>query len=127
MGDDGSSSLITASRDGTCKIWRMDAAAAETLTSVSTFTPCQGASVTALDTLRVHDAFICVIGSEHGEVVLWRVGLDLSQPAPVIELSETYRHGSAVKRLSWNRTKNNELQFASAGDDNTVRIFHVLL
>lgn len=127
MGDDESSSLITASRDGTCKIWRVDVAASETLTLISTFTPCQGASVTALDILSVHDAFLCVIGSEHGEVVLWQVGLDLSQAVSLSELYETYRHGSAVKRLSWNKSKENGLQFASAGDDHTVRIFRVVL
>ena len=83
--------------------------------------------MTALDVLRVQDAFVCVIGSEHGEVVLWRIGLDFSQLAALIELDEVYRHGSSVRRLSWNRAKNNELQFASAGDDNTVRIFRLLM
>ncbi len=127
---DGNCKLLTASRDGTCKLWNVRAVVEEgenPLECLHTFTPFDKAAVTAATCapLRRDGAeTVLALGSERGDLCFWVYPPGgAAEPREVCCVPEWACHGAAVKCLRW-RPGGNEI--ASCGEDHTVRLYKVL-
>jgi len=128
-----SSFLITASRDGFCKIWTIGIdqdTKKDTINCISSFSPLDNIAVTAIDILpkQIHDdKWLTVIGSESGEILLYYIGLNNIEY--IMKVDNCYSHGSTVKRLRFRPIDDdqNKYWFASCSEDFSVRIFNVSL
>jgi WD40 repeat protein len=138
--------VLTASRDGTCKLWRINGTAAGTATAafvcLHTFTPFAGVAVTAVDILRypyageTSDAgsaggWLVALGAESGDLQVRRFasgGANAEADSfPVAStVPDSHCHGATVRRIRWRPVNPEgqvqELEFASCGEDRTVRV-----
>lgn len=131
-----SNKIITASRDGTCKVWEVEnnennnLKSKEFLSKLSclfTFSPFDGVSVTAIDIYHYNDnklISLAAIGSESGEISIF----ELTSNGAIFKstINKSITHSAAVKKIKWRPTQNfnNNIKWlASCGDDYSVRIF----
>jgi len=136
--------LLTASRDGTCKLWKIGKGEEINLqiSSVLTITPFDSVSVTSVDMISADleesetKILLCSVGSENGDVAV--LALNASDTAAV-SFSEVARatslqaHTGSVQRIRWRpRREKNEASedqpgpcytFVSGGDDFSIRLF----
>lgn len=125
-----SSKLITVSRDGVCKVWKVCESADGScvdLEAVHSFTPFGSVSVTALDVIDYQDgSWLVAFGAESGDLVVERLSPEGTSNTLVCKVDAKFSHGATVKRIRWRRNQASEkctsFQFASCGEDNTVRI-----
>jgi WD40 repeat protein len=141
--------VVTASRDGTCKLWHIkgmavDIASAE-FVCLHTFTPFAGVAVTALDILRypyageTSDAgsaggWLVALGAESGDLQVRRFAPGVANAEtdcfPVVStVPDSHCHGATVRRIRC-RPVNPEVQvleFASCGEDRTVRVHRLCI
>lgn len=129
--------LVTASRDGSCKLWHPSVAGSR-LTCVGSFMPFASQPVTAIafhpSTIPLHGAevWLMAVGAESGHLQLWSLHTAKAEeylPSALASVSECYAHTKAVKRIRWRPAQElhdvNDriaLDWASCGDDHTVRI-----
>lgn len=114
------SHLITASRDGLCKVWSIGTAA-EALQLACSFSPFDGAAVTAVQTIAVaskNSSVLAAVGSENGQLKFWKIPNDssvggsgggsdaatavttaLKEPMCALTVPDNFAHGSTVKRI----------------------------
>lgn len=126
-----SSFLVTASRDGFCKVWTISIdpnTNKDTINCISSFSPLDGVAMTAIDILPkqiLDDKWLVVIGSETGEILLYNIGLNNNEFIKRVE--DYYSHGSTVKRLRFRPINDdkNKYWFASCSEDYSVRIFNI--
>jgi elongator complex protein 2 len=158
--------LCTASRDGTVKVWCIlgqialeerqiiegseglgpcDRHGNPVLQCLHSLNPFDTAAVTAIQCgpiLNTHDSirdFVVALGSEKGNIQVWKITSDIQQNGEKMECSvdstvmdmvgDKYCHGAAVKRLRWQpqSTSNDSLLLASCSEDTSVRLFRVKL
>ena len=129
---------MTASRDGTCKIWRLNTGSGSDrrCECVLQWTPFSGAAVTAVDiSSLVTDCDLLACGSEGGEISVWRLNSLSTSPQAhsIVGTSANQSHGMSVKRLKWSPVEFKKsgglervLRLGSCGDDHTVRIFEAV-
>lgn len=128
-----SSFLITASRDGFCKIWTLgidESTNNDVIRCMASFSPLDNIAITAIDILPKQideDKWLAVIGSETGDLLLYYIGLNNIDY--IMKVENHYSHGSTVKRLKFRPidSKEDVYWFASCSDDFSVRIFNVSL
>ncbi len=131
--------LVTASRDGSCKIWHYTRLINENnecyhhhLSCSHSFAPFDGLSVTAITYLSHATHQVMVVGAESGLLQLWTC--QGKKCCMIGEVPEESCHSQAVKRIcprpqAANRTDQHEAavmewDWASCGEDRTVRIHH---
>jgi WD40 repeat protein len=141
--------VVTASRDGTCKLWHIEGTAADTSSAefvcLHTFTPFAGVAVTALDILRnpyageTSDAglaggWLVALGAESGDLQVRRFapgGANAETDCfPVVStVPDSHCHGATVRRIRWRPVNLEvpELEFASCGEDRTVRVHRLYI
>lgn len=123
-------SLVTGSRDGQCKRWRVST---ETCSATSVWTPFEGVAVTAVDCLAHVSASVVVVacGNEQGEILIGTIHEEdgSSSFTPLHTVSSTFAHGKAVNRVRWNPAVTlasdgtvEAVQLLSCGDDHSLRI-----
>lgn len=144
---DSSSTLISASRDGVCKVWKLvmdtetlsSLVALNCVTSFQPFNHIGNSSVTALDALPIQslssldfDSILVAFGSDGGEIVIYELNkVDESDGFSCVLVHETanhWCHGASVKRLRWYGSNGKPVasdvyRLLSCGDDNTMRLF----
>lgn len=149
--------IVTASRDGTCKVWRVIVPSTDStvegggqgydLLCIHTFTPFAGAAVTAVDISRFNPvpvsdllsgAWLLVLGAENGDMQVRSVSCLDSSAQEVTEqllltVPDAHAHGATVRRIRWRPTPSatasvvRSLDFASCGEDKTVRVHRIVL
>ncbi len=138
LSDDRQSLLASASRDGTCKLWKvtpLSAFEAEEgnrrpyLSCILTFTPFSGTAVTALHfSFAPSEKVALAVGSGEGGIKVFSVWTEETdrekKVSEVGSIADSHAHGATVKRLRWSPTS---MRLASCGEDNTVRLFSVKL
>jgi WD40 repeat protein len=109
------------------------------LVNLSSFQPFDGIPVTAISlcerNLVANDSDnLAVIGSEEGKLRIWKIDDEQDLKEKLFEVPLPFCHGKAVKRLAWRNQRNIEtskdrrkFEFASCGEDNSVRIHDFLL
>lgn len=137
--------MVTASRDGTVKLWRLNAAADGSIVEldcVHTFTPFGGVAVTALDVLRstsaepVAEGWLLALGAESGDLQVrrYRPSEVSGEPfALLLSVPDSHCHGATVRRIRWRPVPvgssssggDGVVEFASCGEDRTVRVHRV--
>jgi elongator complex protein 2 len=124
--------LVTGSRDGVCKLWRVSVEADDKLACLLSFTPFGGSAVTALHCRPIFLDAACLthtlaVGSEDGNISVWimRVGNDGADASAevAVTVSQHLAHGATVKRLRWN--PRDETLLASGSADSTMRVYKV--
>jgi elongator complex protein 2 len=142
---DDERTLFTASRDGTCKIWRVEmdpAGGGVNVQPMGSFSAFSGVAVTSLDCISpvgvAGNAVVLACGSENGDISVFKVndpsinmggGATVAAGSNLSLLHSTkpnWSHGSTVRRLKWSRAAGDvdyDYILASCGDDNCVRIF----
>ncbi|KAI7734688.1 hypothetical protein M8C21_032107, partial [Ambrosia artemisiifolia] len=129
--------FATGSRDKTVKIWEVQKEKSNVQLLMTL--PAFKSSVTALSwtgSHRQNDDGVLAIGLETGLIELWGLSLnkheqDSSFSGPkahlLIQFDPFMCHVSSVNRLAWRNTEKNDesddMQLASCGADNCVRIF----
>ena len=125
--------IVTVSRDGICKIWKMSSTAdGPGCDCLLEFSPFKGAPVTAVDvSSNAIDRMIIALGCENGRLSVWEGSLSENRDAKIKHLMEAsllWKHGRTIKRLRWSpNATNNKFQLASVGEDHTVRIYSLHL
>lgn len=122
--------LVTGSRDGACKVWRVRGRGDDRLVCMHSFVPFGGAAVMAL-----HCRPLCgsttlttlAVGCEDGNISVWQIrvssdGVSVSAEA-VAAASNHIAHGASVKRLRWSPTDDSLL--ASGSADCTMRVYRI--
>ena len=138
--------LLTASRDGMCKLWGIIGAlpvenrSGKALQCLHTFTPFGGTAVTAISISASTSVLVSAeengsvirtaIGSENGDISMWDLIEDSSlnngdswAAYSVTTLDAGLTHGAAVRRMRWGGEEGDLL--ATCGDDHCVRIFRI--
>jgi len=131
-GDDEQQLLVTGSRDGACKVWRVRVRGDDRLVCLHSFVPFGGAAVTALHCRPLHSpttttTTTLAVGGEDGNVSVWQIrvssdGVNASAEA-VAAASNHIAHGASVKRLRWSPT--DESLLASGSADCTMRVYRI--
>lgn len=144
--NDSSTLLITASRDGTCKLWDIQVLEGERLVinNLYSLTPFNGVSVTSIDicSIEVNLEYL-LTGSENGDVKLWKVFRQVDSTDNILsfelvgDIPTFYSHASTVKKLKWKPVYekrelvdagvSSTLTFASCGEDHTVRVMQITI
>jgi WD40 repeat protein len=132
--------LITVARDGICKIWEVKSNSdAFDLVNLSSFQPFDGIPVTAISlcerSIATNESYyIAVIGSEEGKLQVWKLDDENDAKETILEVPLPFCHGKAIKRLAWRNQRSVEtsserkiFEFASCGEDNSVRIHEFVL
>ena len=143
-GGDDTLVLLTASRDGSCKVWAVrsglsDSERVSALVCKFSFSPFAGVAVTAVQ-LRVHTSAAGVgqmqaaVGSEQGELQLWASSTAGAGSAGSADSGGSIYefdavgcvhsgncHGAAVRAIRWSAGG----LLASAGDDGCVRVLQL--
>jgi WD40 repeat protein len=137
--------FVTASRDGTMKVWMVEDGG--TLQCVGSFSPFDGGSITAVDslkTLSIHwrgiSGHMLLVGGENGQIQIWFTteNTEKSDGAHCVHLHSVeplIGHGGTIRKIRWkdsyfleggaNWEDMKTLKFASCGDDHCLRIFSV--
>jgi hypothetical protein len=113
------------------------------LVSVCTFSPFAGTAVTAVDIFHPvggasailnTEGWMMALGAETGNIQVHRLpcgGAAEAYPEPALLLSvpATHAHGATVRRIRWRPRGDDEqaLEFASCGEDKTVRVHRIVL
>ena len=93
--------------------------------------PFDGVPVTAIAINAencLNDGHLVVFGSEEGKLQLWRV--DHQNPtnnAKLGDVPSSFCHGKTVKRIAWRPHHSDSLEFATCGEDNSVRVHGITL
>jgi elongator complex protein 2 len=137
--------LLTASRDGTCKLWSINRNCEDVYSGFScicSYTPFNEVAVTSVDATRIAQGRILVaMGSECGDILIaemTRAGGGECETAvssagivPLLLVDDRFAHGSSVKRARWSRGavggREGEALLATCGTDATVRVFKIEL
>lgn len=144
--------MVTASRDGSCKVWKLTTETNEQgqlvydLACVCTFSPFGGTAVTAVDIFHQvggasavaspdPEGWMMALGAETGDIQVHRLpcGRDSAEaypePALLLSVPATHAHGATVRRIRWRPRGDDEqaLEFASCGEDKTVRVHRLVL
>ncbi len=147
--------LVTVSRDGTLKLWRVPLSTPSSSSSSTpsgspgqlecllTCSPGGGTALTSVDLLPWTWRGVCLaaVGAEDGAVLLAAISTESDDSCNlrvVGRVPEEFCHGRAVNRLRWAPTPESEVQegeqqrerellLASASDDHTARVFRVIL
>lgn len=138
--------MCTASRDGNVKVWKLKHSNDQTieLALLNTVVPFCGQAVTTIDVtyniLNAHvngiatQGHLVAIGCESGEIQIWLFHEEEASHVFVCldSVAQFLRHGATVNKIKWKQEvinsdiiSNGKLSFASAGDDNCVRIFSI--
>jgi hypothetical protein len=139
---------VTASRDGACKVWKLTTETnpqgqlVHDLVCVCTFTPFAGTAVTAVDIFHPAgdaasssdpEGWMLALGAETGDIQVHRLqygtaGDVVPEPALLLSVPATHAHGATVRRIRWRPRSDDErvLEFASCGEDKTVRVHRIL-
>ena len=145
--------MITTSRDGSCKIWRVEVASQLQLAvqqqidlvCVHTFSPFNGVAVTAVDVHRPQGAQtesptacmpqrgrLVALGAETGELRVVRL-LPFAGTGDDVDISvvaiipDGHCHGATVRRVRWRpRCSEEFVEFATCGEDKTVRVHRLV-
>jgi WD40 repeat protein len=140
-----STHLITASRDGFVKVWKVNesssgsgTAASVNLVAVHVMSPFGGVSVTALDLVPLcassgtSDTVLMAVGSELGDMLVFSLDVStFSVAQQLLNIPSLYSHGATVRKLRWRLSDplvmaiTGAYHLASVGEDNTVRIHMV--
>ncbi|KAL5553066.1 hypothetical protein UlMin_040467 [Ulmus minor] len=123
--------FATGSRDKTVKIWTVENQSSVKL--LLTLPPFK-TSVTALSWVGLtnnRNNGVLAVGMENGLIELWSLSINPTEDgstrattALAAQLDPVMCHVSAVNRLAWRKDRSN-LQLASCGADNCVRVFDV--
>lgn len=124
--------LVSASRDGFCKVWRVvdtEAGGAD-LDCVFAFSPFDGTAVTAVDIRpsgSLVGGWLVALGAESGDVQVGVLGGDGASYAALCKVDSQYCHGATVRCVRWRPSGDGDggdscMELASCGEDNTVRI-----
>eukprot|EP01034_Spumella_vulgaris_P028955 gene28953-35916_t len=137
-----SSKLLTVSRDGFCKVWVVNTTTTSSedyqevldLECIHTFSPFEGTAVTALD-IRVpedgSDGWLVAFGAENGDLQVSKLSADGKASTLLKKIDSLYCHGATVRCIKWRPTSSSTqsestadrgIEFATCGEDNTVRI-----
>jgi WD40 repeat protein len=125
------------------KVWeiRTTADQATELVLLSTITPFAGVAVTAIDATfqkRIFmtegdhspvsvSGFLLVMGAEDGNIQIWIMPTDSSEPIYLHSVPTNQIHGATVSKIKWKESsQHSELKFASCGEDHSVRVFRFL-
>lgn len=151
-----SSHVLTTSRDGSCKIWRVtelsESSQHTDLVCVETFSPFSGIAVTAVDVYTpavdttqsiaiAATGWLVALGAETGELQVVRINPSLLSAKPcagdvgesaaavvsIVAVPEGHCHGATVRRIRWRPRSGGEcVEFASCGEDKTVRVHQLV-
>lgn len=128
--------LATGSRDGTCKIWKFTPAAtlesSANIECIHSFSPFEGSNaITAVEfgpETSQGDSWYILVGGESGDVQVWSLAKATGEASFSLAVPNQYCHGHNVKRMRWRPKVSDELlEFASCGEDQSVRIHRVQL
>jgi elongator complex protein 2 len=122
----GNEHLLTVSRDGSGKIWQLvyEQGCIVDIICLNSFIPFQGTSITAADVHAVEN--LVLLGSEDGEIAVWRLAEDLKMCEAYLTIPSEYCHGAAIKRLAWQPSSESR-RFGSCGEDHTLRVLTLSL
>ncbi|KAI8394027.1 WD40-repeat-containing domain protein [Radiomyces spectabilis] len=120
--------FATGSRDKTIKIWKQSASSEwECVTTIK----CPEA-VTSLDFAPIsvqNERYVLAVGLENGRILLLSaLQQQVDQWESWCHVDTSMSHVGVVRSIAWRKAKSPEtgrLQFASAGEDHSVRIFNV--
>lgn len=136
---DGAERLVTASRDGTMKLWQLTPESTNfAMNCLHTITPANGVPLTAISVLPMmvfeEKEWIVSVGMESGALQLWRWPAQCPQDAALVgDVGEVHRHSKTVKKTIWRPnhcqwvTESQRLvaEVASVSEDHSVRIHRV--
>ncbi len=125
--------LTTVSRDGFCKVWKLneDTAEGATFMAIHSFNPFNGQAITAIAMgsqwiSSEEKKWLFVVGSEQGNLQLCAMNARNGDSEILYSIPTLYAHGKTVKKLKWRprtaATPTHQVEWASCGDDNSVRI-----
>lgn len=125
--------LVSASRDGFCKVWRVfeTETGGVDLDSIFAFSPFVGTAVTAVDVRSSGskcEGWLVALGAESGDVQVGVLGRDGVSYTVMCKVDSLYCHGATVRCVKWrpagdsNDSAESSMELASCGEDNTVRI-----
>lgn len=126
--------MVTASRDGNCKIWKITSNADSSTVQLQTshsFSPFGSVPVTAVELDKIHSFqndshWIMVVGSEQGSMQIWKLSKISGEPSLMFEVPSMYCHSKAVRRLKWRPTSThdycNEYEWVSGSEDSSIRV-----
>lgn len=125
--------LVTASRDGACKLWRLTCEHA--LDCLLTFSPFEGRAVTAVSVLpRAGPTWTLAVGSEAGEMGVWTISLgEAIQAQCVGNIPAQFAHSRSVRRIQWRpkhvgeEEEQSVVELATCSEDHSVRIHRIRL
>lgn len=126
--------LVTVARDGVCKLWNVtNQSNGVDLSSIFSWQPFDSVPVTAIsvyDETEDGENYLAVVGSEEGKLQVWNLNSTGSGANKLSDIPLPYCHGKAVKRIAWRPLKvsgetSEWLQFATCGEDNSVRVHKI--
>jgi len=110
------------------------------LVCVKSFNPFDGTSVTAVDVTAVAKSptsiaaesrcqWVMALGSERGDMRVYLVnGGSLMESATLLLAVPTHHsHGATVRRLRWRAPRFDHLEWASCGEDRTLRVHRMTI
>ena len=110
-------------------MWKVDDAESGdlTLSSVVSFSPFSGVSVTAVDCVCTSTGLKLACGSENGDIKIFSMSVEHCAAVLTTAVHENLSHGRSVRKLQWKPTSSitGEAVLASCGDDHSVRIFEL--